>query len=69
MIPIKNLVLIDEIGRGISIYDGLSLVWLCAEYLANHIEAMTIFAAHYLELTSLPEKIESVFNIHMDTYG
>ncbi|WP_038199281.1 DNA mismatch repair protein MutS [Xenorhabdus bovienii] len=61
-----SLVLMDEIGRGTSTYDGLSLAWACAESLANRIKAMTLFATHYFELTTLPEKLEGVVNIHLD---
>ncbi|CDL82133.1 DNA mismatch repair protein MutS [Xenorhabdus szentirmaii] len=61
-----SLVLMDEIGRGTSTYDGLSLAWACAENLANRIKAMTLFATHYFELTTLPEKLEGVINIHLD---
>ncbi|MBX9446646.1 DNA mismatch repair protein MutS [Dickeya chrysanthemi] len=61
-----SLVLMDEIGRGTSTYDGLSLAWACAEALANNIKAMTLFATHYFELTNLPEKMEGVINIHLD---
>lgn len=61
-----SLVLMDEIGRGTSTYDGLSLAWACAESLANRIKAMTLFATHYFELTTLPEKMEGVVNVHLD---
>ena len=61
-----SLVLMDEIGRGTSTYDGLSLAWACAENLANKIKALTLFATHYFELTQLPEKMEGVANVHLD---
>ncbi len=62
----RSLVLMDEIGRGTSTYDGLSLAWACAENLACDIKAMTLFATHYFELTRLPEKIAAVANVHFD---
>ncbi|MFQ1054233.1 DNA mismatch repair protein MutS [Gilliamella apicola] len=62
----QSLVLMDEIGRGTSTYDGLSLAWACAENLANQIKAMTLFATHYFELTQLPEHMQGVYNIHFD---
>ncbi|MCX8638955.1 DNA mismatch repair protein MutS [Gilliamella sp. B3172] len=62
----QSLVLMDEIGRGTSTYDGLSLAWACAENLANEIKAMTLFATHYFELTQLPEHMQGVYNIHFD---
>ncbi|MGL4270126.1 MAG: DNA mismatch repair protein MutS [Plesiomonas sp.] len=61
-----SLVLMDEIGRGTSTYDGLSLAWACAEALAQRIQAMTLFATHYFELTALPERLEGVANVHLD---
>ncbi|WP_258286299.1 DNA mismatch repair protein MutS [Aggregatibacter actinomycetemcomitans] len=62
----KSLVLIDEIGRGTSTYDGLSLAWACAEWLAKKIRSLTLFATHYFELTILPEQVNGIGNIHLD---
>lgn len=62
----ESLVLMDEIGRGTSTYDGLSLAWSAAEYLAANIQAMTLFATHYFELTQLPELMDNVKNVHLD---
>ncbi|MEM7016238.1 MAG: DNA mismatch repair protein MutS [Pseudomonadota bacterium] len=61
----NSLVLMDEIGRGTSTFDGLSLAWACAEYLAKKINAFTLFATHYFELTRLPETYLSMVNVHM----
>jgi len=62
----NSLVLMDEIGRGTSTFDGLSLAWSFAEYLAQHTQAYTLFATHYFELTQLPERIPSIINVHID---
>ncbi|MDF7669920.1 DNA mismatch repair protein MutS [Orbaceae bacterium ESL0721] len=62
----NSLVLMDEIGRGTSTYDGLSLAWACAENLINEIKAMTLFATHYFELTQLPEQMHAVYNVHFN---
>ena len=62
----KSLVLIDEIGRGTSTYDGLALAWACAAHLANKARAFTLFATHYFELTALPEIMDTVQNAHLD---
>jgi DNA mismatch repair protein MutS len=67
----QSLVLMDEIGRGTSTFDGLSLAFACAEFLAREVKAFTLFATHYFELTSLEEEIPAVKNVHFDAteYG
>ncbi len=62
----NSLVLMDEIGRGTSTYDGLSLAWASAEWLAKEIGAMTLFATHYFELTELPDVLPHLANVHLD---
>ena len=62
----NSLVLMDEIGRGTSTFDGLSLAWSAAIYMAERIKAFTLFATHYFELTSLPDTFESMQNVHLD---
>ncbi|MEO5702783.1 MAG: DNA mismatch repair protein MutS, partial [Gammaproteobacteria bacterium] len=62
----RSLVLMDEIGRGTSTFDGLSLAWACALHLAREVRAFTLFATHYFELTALPETIEDIANVHLD---
>ena len=61
-----SLVLMDEIGRGTSTFDGLSLAWAFADYLARERKAFTLFATHYFELTSLAEQISTIANVHID---
>jgi len=61
-----SLVLLDEIGRGTSTYDGLSLAWACAAHLAAGVGAFTLFATHYFELTALPEQFDGVANVHLE---
>ncbi|MCW8886780.1 MAG: DNA mismatch repair protein MutS [Motiliproteus sp.] len=61
----RSLVLMDEVGRGTSTFDGLSLAWSCARYLASQTQAFTLFATHYFELTALPETTPGVANVHL----
>jgi DNA mismatch repair protein MutS len=61
----KSLVLMDEIGRGTSTYDGLSLAMAVAEYLATEAKAYTLFATHYFELTDLPNRYPHIDNVHL----
>jgi DNA mismatch repair protein MutS len=61
-----SLVLMDEVGRGTSTFDGLSLAWACAVFIAEKIRAFTLFATHYFELTSLPADVPSAANIHVE---
>jgi DNA mismatch repair protein MutS len=60
----QSLILMDEIGRGTSTFDGLSLAWASAEHLAKG-RALTLFATHYFEMTALPDHMEGVANIHL----
>jgi len=60
-----SLVLMDEIGRGTSTYDGLALAWAAAKHLAQRIRAFTLFATHYFELTALPDTLPGVANVHL----
>ncbi len=62
----RSLVLMDEIGRGTSTYDGLSLAFACASHIAKQLRAFTLFATHYFELTELADEIPSVANVHLD---
>ena len=62
----NSLVLLDEIGRGTGTYDGLSLAWACAEHIANKTKALTLFATHYFELTTLADELAGCINVHLD---
>ena len=64
----NSLVLMDEIGRGTSTYDGLSLAWASAAYLAEKIKSLTLFATHYFELTEFAQQQHGVVNIHLDAH-
>ncbi len=61
----RSLVLMDEIGRGTSTFDGLSLAYACAVALIKDIQALTLFATHYFELTTLPETHPKAANVHL----
>lgn len=62
----QSLVLMDEIGRGTSTFDGLSLAWATAHYIGEQLGAFTLFATHYFELTALSEELDATVNVHLD---
>ena len=62
----RSLVLLDEIGRGTSTFDGLALAWACARHLLERNRAYTLFATHYFELTLLAENDKRAANVHLD---
>ena len=62
----QSLVLMDEIGRGTSTFDGLSLAWAAAHHMGEKVGAFTLFATHYFELTALAKEIEHCDNVHLD---
>ncbi|HHJ35000.1 MAG TPA: DNA mismatch repair protein MutS [Gammaproteobacteria bacterium] len=62
----NSLVLMDEIGRGTSTFDGLSLAWACAYHLSTVNRSYTLFATHYFEITALPDEIRGINNIHIN---
>jgi DNA mismatch repair protein MutS len=62
----RSLVLLDEIGRGTSTFDGLALAWACARHLLERNRCHTLFATHYFELTRLAEEYKQVANVHLD---
>ncbi|MGB6487089.1 MAG: DNA mismatch repair protein MutS [Steroidobacteraceae bacterium] len=62
----RSLILMDEIGRGTSTFDGLSLAWAMAHHIAARIKSFTLFATHYFELTGLATEVEGCANVHLD---
>jgi DNA mismatch repair protein MutS len=62
----RSLILMDEIGRGTSTFDGLSLAWAMARHIATRLKAFTLFATHYFELTTLATEVEGCANVHLD---
>jgi DNA mismatch repair protein MutS len=62
----QSLILLDEIGRGTSTFDGLSLAWAMARDIATRVRAFTLFATHYFELTTLASEVEGCANVHLD---
>ena len=62
----RSLVLMDEVGRGTSTFDGLALAQAIAEYLLQKNKSLTLFATHYFELTKLPERFQDAFNMHLN---
>ncbi|MCH5185752.1 MAG: DNA mismatch repair protein MutS, partial [Oscillospiraceae bacterium] len=61
----KSLIIMDEIGRGTSTFDGLSIAWAVAEYIEKKIKAKTLFATHYHEMTTLAERYDGIVNYHI----
>ncbi|MEP4484316.1 MAG: DNA mismatch repair protein MutS [Halioglobus sp.] len=62
----RSLILMDEVGRGTSTFDGLSLAWAAAVELARNVKSFTFFATHYFELTQLPQQCTTMANVHLD---
>jgi DNA mismatch repair protein MutS len=60
-----SLVLMDEVGRGTSTFDGLSLAWAAARHICGRLGALTLFATHYFELTRLPDELPGCANVHL----
>ncbi|OVE85350.1 DNA mismatch repair protein MutS [Natronolimnobius baerhuensis] len=61
----ESLVILDEVGRGTATYDGISIAWAATEYLHNEVQAKTLFATHYHELTGLADSLPRVANVHI----
>ena len=63
----RSLILFDEVGRGTSTYDGLSIAWSIIEYICNDVRAKTLFATHYFELTELEDRYDGILNVTVAT--
>lgn len=61
----RSLILLDEVGRGTSTFDGISIAWSVADYLVNHVGARTLFATHYHELTDLAHNMDGIANYNV----
>jgi len=61
----NSLIILDEMGRGTSTFDGVSIAWAVAKELATHTRAKTLFATHYQELTRLADEVPNVINLHV----
>jgi DNA mismatch repair protein MutS len=61
----RSLILLDEVGRGTSTYDGLAIAWAAIEYIHSNTRAKTLFATHYHELTELADRLSGVKNFHV----
>ena len=62
----NSLLILDEVGRGTSTYDGLSIAWSILEYISKNIKAKTLFATHYHELTDLEDELDNVINMKVE---